>query len=67
MFSGPNTEVGFSFTVISNVEITTQKFANKVGTKFFKNAVLRNVVYGFAFRAYFSECILISLRQTLAW
>ena len=43
MFSNsPNIEVAFSFTVISNVAITTQKFVNKVGTKFFGNAVFKS-------------------------
>ena len=40
--SSPNIEVAFSFTVISNVAITTQKFVNKVGTKFFGNAVFKS-------------------------
>ena len=31
MFSGPNIEVAFSFTVTSNVAMTTQTFVNKVG------------------------------------
>ena len=43
MFSGPNNEVAFSFTVIINVAITTQKFVNKVGTKFFGNFVFNTV------------------------
>ena len=42
MFSGPNIDVVFSFTVISNVAATTQKFLNKVGTKFFRNAVFKS-------------------------
>ena len=39
MFYEPNTDVAFSFTVISNVAITTGKFINKKGTEFFENAV----------------------------
>ena len=31
----------FSFTIISNVAITTQKFVNNMGTKFFGNAVFK--------------------------
>ena len=40
MFAGLNIEVAFSFTVISYVAIATQKFVNKVGTRFFENAVI---------------------------
>ena len=32
----------FSFTIISNVAITTQKFVNNMGTKFFGNAVFKS-------------------------
>ena len=39
MFFGPNSEAAFSFTVISDVSITAQKFVNNVGTKFFGNTV----------------------------
>ena len=39
MFVGPNTEVAFSFIIVSIVAITTQKFVKKLGTKFFGNAL----------------------------
>ena len=32
----------FSFTLISNVAITTQKFVNNIRTKFFGNAVFKS-------------------------
>ena len=32
----------FSFTIISNVGITTQKFVNNMGRKFFGNAVFKS-------------------------
>ena len=41
MFSCPKIEVAFSFTVISNVEIITQTFVNKLGTKFLGIAALK--------------------------
>ena len=56
MFSEPNIEVDFSFTVISNVAITIQKFVEMVGTK----------IVGNAFKLIFSKCILMLLRKTLA-
>ena len=34
--------MAFSFTIISNVAITTQKFVNNMGTKFFGNAVFKS-------------------------
>ena len=44
MFSGPNIEVAFSFSIISNVAITTHEFVNKMGMKslnaFFKSKPL---------------------------
>ena len=42
MFSGPHIKMAFSFTIISNVAITTQKFVNNMGTKFFGNAVFKS-------------------------
>ena len=42
MFFGPNIEMAFSFSVINNIAITTRKFVNKVGTKFFGNAVFKS-------------------------
>ena len=42
MLFGPNIEVAFSFTVIGNVTITTQKFVNKIGKKFFGNGVFKS-------------------------
>ena len=35
--------MAFSFTIIINVAITTQKFVNNMGTKFFGNAVFKSV------------------------
>ena len=46
MFSGLKTEVAFSFTIISNDAVITQKIVSKVGTKFFGNAVFKiEIVY----------------------
>ena len=42
MFSGPYIKMTFNFTIISNVAITTQKFVNKMGTKFLENATLKS-------------------------
>ena len=42
MFSGPHIKMTFSFTIISNVAITTQKFVNNMGTKFFGNAIIKS-------------------------
>ena len=42
MFSGPHIKMAFSFTIISNVAITTQKFVNNMETKFFGNAVFKS-------------------------
>ena len=36
MFSGPHIKMMFSFTIISNVAITAQKFVSNMGTKFFE-------------------------------
>ena len=41
MFSGPHIKMAFSFTIISNAAITTQKFVNNMGTKFFGDAVFK--------------------------
>ena len=42
MFSGHHIKMAFSFTIISNVAITTEKFVNNMGTKFFGNAVFKS-------------------------
>ena len=39
MFPGPHIKMVFSSTIIRNAVITTQKFVNNMGTKFFENAV----------------------------
>ena len=41
VFSGSNNEVAFSFKIISNAAISTQKFVNEVGKMFFENAVYK--------------------------
>ena len=41
MFSGPHIKITFSFTIISNVAVTTQKFVDNMGTKLFGNAVFK--------------------------
>ena len=40
--SRPNIEVAFIFIIISNAALTTQKFVNKVGKRFFGNAVFKS-------------------------
>ena len=42
IFSRPNIEVAFIFIIISNAALTTQKFVNKVGKRFFGNAVFKS-------------------------
>ena len=42
MFSGPHIKMTFSFPIISNVAITTQKFVNNVVMKLFGNAVFKS-------------------------
>ena len=42
MFSVPHIKMMFRLTIISNVAITTQKFVNNMGTKFFGNAVFKS-------------------------
>ena len=42
MLSGPHIKMASSFTILSNVAITTQKFVNNMGTKFFGNAVFKS-------------------------
>ena len=42
MLSRPDIKMTFSLTIISNVAITTQKFVNYMGTKFFGNAVFKS-------------------------
>ena len=42
MFSGLHIKMTFSFTIESNVAITTQKFVNNVVMKLFGNAVFKS-------------------------
>lgn len=42
MFSETDIEILFSLTIIDHVTITTQKFVNKVGTKFYENAAFNS-------------------------
>ena len=45
MFSRPHIKMTFiSFTIISNVAITTQKFVNNMGAKFFGNEMFTKFV-----------------------
>ena len=42
MFSGLHIKMTFSFTIISNVAVTTQKFVNNVVMKLSGNAVFKS-------------------------
>ena len=41
MPTSPNFKMTFSFAIVSNIAITTQKFINKVGAKMQGNGVLK--------------------------
>ena len=45
MFSGIHIKMTFSFTITSKVAITTLKFVNNMGTKFFDNAAFKSKNY----------------------
>ena len=51
MFSRPQIKMTFSFTIISNVAITTQKFVKNMGIKFFGNAVFKSKKVTYLFMA----------------
>ena len=42
MFSETDIEILFSLAIIDHVTITTQKFVNNVGTKFYENAAFNS-------------------------